>query len=354
MPHTIIIDLLGPEITPEEQELLQHPNVAGIILFTRNVTDRAQLCRLTHQIHEIRSDILIMTDHEGGEVQRFRRMGFTPLMSAGRHGRNYDKNPQFALEIAYDEGRKMAEDLIACGVDLSLAPVLDLYHPDSTIIGQLDRAFHKDPEILTQLTSAYIKGMHDAHMPAIGKHFPGHGSCIKDSHRELPVNDKTEQALRATDLKPFIDLMKDNLLDGVMPAHVVYPSIDASHATTYSRRWLHDILRDELQFEGLVMSDCLGMKGADIGDLIERAHKALEGCDVLIAANQERSLIKQLLDAIPHAHSDAHFEAFKQKTARLQTHKRAHSESTESFFSDEKAVKLNTEAFDPLNPTHEV
>lgn len=354
MPHTIIMDIEGFEITSEEHPLILHPNVAGIILFTRNVSDRAQLCRLTQEIHTLRPDILIMTDHEGGEVQRFRRMGFTPLMSAGRHGRNYDKNPQFALEIAYDEGKQMAEDLLACGVDLSLAPVLDLYHSNSTIIGQLDRAFHADPDSVISLAKAYIQGMHEAHMPAIGKHFPGHGSCVKDSHLDLPRNDKDNATLRATDLKPFIELMRENILDGVMPAHVVYPSIDETYATTYSRTWLHDILREELKFDGLVMSDCLGMKGADIGGLIERAHKALEGCDILIAANQKRPILKELLDAIPLSHSNTRFEAFKQKTLRFQTNNNIRAKSSEILFSADQPIKPNTKIVDPLNPTAEV
>jgi beta-N-acetylhexosaminidase len=353
MPHTIIMSLVGPEIKPEESQLIVHPNVAGVILFTRNVTDRIQLRRLTHHIHALNSKVIVMTDHEGGFIQRFLRMGFTPLISGGRHGRNYDKNPKFALEIAHEEGRTMAEELLACGIDLSLAPVLDLHHPDSAIIGQLDRAFHANPDIIIQLTKAYIGGMHDAHMPAVGKHFPGHGSCVIDSHRELPVNNKTEQALRETDLKPFAALMKDNTLDCIMPAHVLYPNVDSLHAATYSRRWLHDILREELKFNGLVMSDCLGMKGADIGNLVTRAEKALLGCDVLIAANQEPAILKQLLEAIPlSSHPDKRFNIFKQKMRRFQPNKIASGESKEFF----QAVPHGLEAdrFDPLNPTQNV
>ncbi len=352
MPHTIIMSLVGPEITSEESELIMHPNVAGVILFTRNVTDRVQLRRLTQQIHALNPEIIVVTDHEGGFIQRFLRMGFTPLISAGRHGRNYDKNPQFALEIAFEEGKTMAEELLACGIDLSLAPVLDLHHPDSTIIGQLDRAFHADPDIIIQLSKAYIRGMHDAHMPAVGKHFPGHGACVTDSHRELPVNNKTELALRETDLKPFIELMKDNKLDCVMPAHVLYPNVDSLHATTYSRRWLQDILREELKFNGLVMSDCLGMKGADIGNLVTRAEKALEGCDVLIAANQEPAVLKQLLEAIPLSHPDERFNTFKQHMQRFQPNRKARGESNEFFKAEPQ--ELEAERFDPLNPTQNV
>jgi len=353
MPHTIIMSLVGLELTPEESALIVHPNIAGVILFTRNATDRIQLCRLTAAIHALNPEIIVMTDHEGGFIQRFLRMGFTPLISAGRHGRNYDLNPDFAANIAYDEGRTMARELLACGIDLSLAPVLDLHHADSSIIGQLDRAFHADPNIVAILAKAYIQGMHDEQMPAVGKHFPGHGTCVKDSHQELPVNDKTEESLKKTDLKPFITLMDDGILDCVMPAHVLYPNIDNTHAATYSHRWLHDILRDELKFNGMVMSDCLGMKGADIGDLITRAEKALQGCDILIAANQEPLTIQKLLEAIPPSHSDTRFNIFKQQMKRFRTQQNTYTKTeSDPFFQVNSQVKKVP--IDPLNPTQTV
>lgn len=209
MAGIVIVDLLGPEITPEEQEILAHPNVAGVILFERNVMqfDRNGLLQLTATIRALRPDIFIMTDHEGGNIQRFRRMGFRPLMSAGSIGRAYTLNQEVGVALAHQEGRQMAQDLLDCGIDVSLAPVLDLGTDQSSIIGGLDRAFHHDPIHVTRLAQSYIEGMHQAHMPAVGKHFPGHGSCESDSHRALPTLDKTREAMNVTDLKPFIDLI---------------------------------------------------------------------------------------------------------------------------------------------------
>ncbi len=320
MEGSLIIDLLGSDISSEEKEILQHPNVSGVILFERNIIpyQRQDLLRLTETIHSIRPDIFIMTDHEGGHVQRFRRMGFRPLMSAGSLGRAYKLHPEVGLALAYQEGQSMAQDLLNCGIDLSLAPVLDLSTNESDIIGGLDRAFHEEPHHIAQLAQSYIEGMHDMHMPSVGKHFPGHGSCKADSHRALPILEKTREKLNQSDLKPFIDLIHQNLLDAVMPAHVLYPEVDAKHATTYSSIWLKTILREELCFDGLVMSDCLGMKGADIGNLTTRAQQALEaGCDLLIVANQSRATLKNLLDSLPTQNKNQRIEKFKSKMARF-------------------------------------
>lgn len=350
MTSTAIIDLTGPEITEEEKKILAHPSVAGVILFERNVVQnhRESLIQLTHALHDIRPDIFIMTDHEGGNVQRFRRMGFRPLMSAGSIGRAYALNPKVGLQLAFQEGQAMAKDLLDAGIDLSLAPVIDLETNRCSIIGGLDRAFHQDPDHIIRLAQSYIEGMHAMHMPAVGKHFPGHGSCEGDSHRTLPVLDKTREALDKTDLKPFIELIHRNILDAVMPAHVVYPAVDADHATTYSPTWLHAILRDELSFQGLVISDCLGMKGADIGTLSARAERALEaGCDLLIVANQPRTALETLLNTFPNqAHRQARVDRFKSKMARFN----GNLTSTQA----KTAQSMIQENFDPQNPTETV
>ncbi len=350
MTKTAIVDLTGPEITAEEKKILEHPCVAGVILFERNVVQyhRESLIHLTQTLHDMRPDMFIMTDHEGGNVQRFRRMGFRPLMSAGSIGRAYALNPEVGLQLAYQEGQAMAKDLLDAGIDLSLAPVIDLETNQCSIIGGLDRAFHQDPEHITRLAQSYIEGMHTMHMPAVGKHFPGHGSCEGDSHRTLPVLDKTREALDKTDLKPFIELIHRNVLDAIMPAHVVYPAIDRDYATTYSSTWLHTILRDELSFKGIVISDCLGMKGADIGTLSERAERALEaGCDLLIVANQPRSTLAALLNTLPnHAHRDTALDRFKSKMARFNGNLISSQVKT--------TPSMTQENFDPQNPTETV
>lgn len=347
MPYSVIMDVLSHALSSEETQMLMHPNVAGVLLFTRNVLHREQLLQLTQSIHSHRPDVMIMIDHEGGNVQRIQRMGFTPLMSAGWHGRIFDQDQNTGLAIAKQAGQIMAQELLACGIDLSLAPILDVHHDDSKIIGQLDRSFHKNPDSIIQLARAYIQGMHQAGMPAVGKHFPGHGSCLGDSHIELPHNHKTAQELRDTDLKPFIELIRDKTLDGVMPAHVVYPAID-HHAAGYSSRWLRDILREELHFDGIVMSDCLGMKGADIGDLNTRAKQALTaGCDLLIVANQTRETLAafiEQLDDSDSSHRVARVTKFKKKIKRPTTPSKHHSSSYET-------LPLH---HDPLNPTQQV
>lgn len=320
MPNTIIIDVLGYTLSDEEITLLKHPEVAGLLLFTRNILNRTQLSQLIQSIRAIRPELILMIDHEGGYVQRIQRHGFTPLPAALNYGEVFDLNPEAGCRYAHQKGYTMAQELLSCGIDLSLAPVLDLHHPDSPIIGQLNRAFHQDPAHVTTLASAFIQGMHDAGMPAVGKHFPGHGSCLGDSHLTVPINNKSIEDLQSTDLKPFTDLIKANLLDGIMPAYVLYPSIDPHHAAGYSAHWLRKLLRDDLHFDGLVISDCLGMKGADIGDLPSRAQQALEaGCDLLIVANQTRHDLFHCLEHLPKNKDSLREARFKTFRSKIQT-----------------------------------
>ena len=295
----VIIDLLSTNISDAERNLLKHPNTAGVILFTRNYQNRNQLTQLTQAIDEINPDLILFADHEGGHVQRFQRDGFTSLPAAHVYGVTYDINPEAGLKLAETYGEIMARELRECGIHVGLAPVLDI-NASNPIIGKLDRAFHANPGILTQLTSAFIRGMHQAGMPSVGKHFPGHGFCKTDSHIAAPTDFRSLEALEACDLVPFTELIKSELLDAVMPAHVTYPEVDPHHAAGYSSKWLLDILRENMQFQGIIISDCLGMTGADIGTLLERGVRALDaGCNLLIAANQERSDLKNFLDALP-------------------------------------------------------
>jgi beta-N-acetylhexosaminidase len=356
MQPTLIIDLENDTISSSERDLLMHPGVAGVILFDRNLTVRANIIQLTQAIHDLRPDLIVMIDHEGGFIQRIRRNGFRALMSARAHGEVYSLNAGVGLQMARDYGAIMARDLLECGIDLSLAPALDLDNRDSKVIGQLDRAFHATPEGVIALTSAYIDGMREMGMPSVGKHFPGHGSCVGDSHRELPCNEKSYDELKQSDLKPFIHAIKNHRVDALMPAHVTYPTIDPINPAGYSTRWLQGILRQELQFDGLIISDCLGMKGADIGDLATRADKALEaGCNLLIAANQTRAVVNDLLNhlsshATPSADSP-YLDKFKAKMIRFS--------ANHDFYSSQSATIIpipppSDNSIDPLNPTHEI
>jgi beta-N-acetylhexosaminidase len=288
----LMIDLQGTSITAEERELLRHPLVGGVILFTRNYVDPAQLTELVAGIHAERSPPLIVAvDHEGGRVQRF-RVGFSRLPPARQIGHAFDLNPKEGLELARRMGWLMAAELRAHGVDSSFAPCVDLDFGVSEIIG--DRAFHKRAEVVGQLAVAYMHGMRDAGMAATAKHFPAHGAVIADSHLTLPV-DRRELVDMADDLAPYRRLIA-NGLPAVMVAHVLFPALDAAPASL-SSRWIRDVLRGELRFQGVVFADDLSMGGAAAayGDIVTRAQQALAaGCDMLPVCNNRASVIALL------------------------------------------------------------
>jgi beta-N-acetylhexosaminidase len=274
----------GFALDASDRERLLHPLVGGVVLFAANYGDRAQLARLCGEIHALREPCLtISVDHEGGRVQRFRE-GFTALPPMRRIGELWESRPDEARRLAWACGLTMAIELRCAGVDLSLAPVLDVDHGASSIIG--DRAFHRDPEVIAVLAGALIEGLREGGMGAIGKHYPGHGFIAADSHLELPVDDRGLEALEGCDLVPFQRLAAR--LSGVMPAHVLYPRVDSTPAG-FSTVWIRDILRGRLKFQGLVFSDDLGMAGAaGAGGLAERARAAFSaGCDLVLACTPQ-------------------------------------------------------------------
>jgi beta-N-acetylhexosaminidase len=295
MPNFLMIDLQGKKILDEEKVVLQHANVGAILLFTRNYANPEQLKTLVNEVRAIRPDIFIAVDHEGGKVQRFQGDGFTRLPAAHLYGETYDQDNHKGIKLAEENAEIMARELLACGVDMSLAPVVDI-HGDSEVIGKFGRAFHEKPEVVIELAAAFIRGMHKAGMPATGKHFPGHGSVHADSHTSTPFFRESAATLRDRDLKPFAELIERNTLDAIMPAHVTYTHFDAENPAGFSEIWLQKILRSELNFKGLVISDCLSMTGADIGDMSTRVNKALTaGCDMVIICNQSRELLLQIV-----------------------------------------------------------
>lgn len=287
---TLMLDLAGTWLTPEDRQLLRQPEVGGMILFARNTESPAQVRELVRSIRALRPDMLIAIDQEGGRVQRLRR-DVLRLPALGRiAGCAAAQQEQLAAAAAW----LMATEMLACGIDISFAPVLDLDYGRSQVIG--DRSLGGDPQQVSRLGKAYIQGLQQAGMAATGKHFPGHGWAEADSHFDLPVDERSEAAIRESDLQPFAALAP--LLDGIMPAHVVYPAVDSLPAG-FSRRWLQDILRAELGFRGVIFSDDLTMAGAHaVGGMAERVDAALaSGCDMLLVCNDRAAAEQALVHA---------------------------------------------------------
>ena len=279
----VFLDVAGVELDAGERERLAHPLTGGVILFARNFHSSAQLSALTAAIRAVRTPhLLIAVDHEGGRVQRFRQE-FTPIPAMRTLGEQWDRDVAAAAREAARLGWTIASELRAHGIDFSFTPVLDIDHGSSTVIG--DRAFHRNPNAVAHLGCALHAGLRAGGMPAVGKHFPGHGHVAADSHVELPVDDRSLAALLAADLVPFSALVKAGL-EAIMPAHVIYSAIDPLPAG-YSRFWLSEMLRTRLGFDGMVFSDDLGMAGAQgAGDMIARADAACAaGCDMVLVCN---------------------------------------------------------------------
>jgi len=309
---TLLIDLKDQTLHQEEVERLEHPLVAGLILFTRNFYDREQIQALIKDIRRrVKKPLLITVDQEGGRVQRFRE-GFTKLPAIQAFAALI-REPARQLAMAKEAGWQMAAEMTALDIDLSFAPVLDLGH-QCKAIG--DRSFCDDAESAVPLATAFIDGMHAAGMASTGKHFPGHGQVLADSHLETPFDDRPSAVIFERDIQPFQQLIAQNKLDAVMPAHVIYTDCDDQPASG-SKYWLQDILRQKLGFKGAVFSDDLGMKGAGfMGDFVARSEKALNaGCDLLLLCNEPDGVV-QVLDKLKLNESRPHFEARQQ---RLQT-----------------------------------
>ena len=279
----LMVDLEGTSISEKEKKLLLKPEVGGVILFTRNFESVAQITALAKAIHDLRIPrLLIAVDHEGGRVQRFHE-GFSRIPAAATYARIAKGDIEKSRQLAEKSGWLMAVELRACGIDFSFAPVLDLAHGLSGVIG--DRAFHSKPATVATLAYAFMHGMNRAGMQAVGKHFPGHGGVVEDSHIAMPVDHRELEELLHSDIIPF-QYMIENRLAAIMPAHVVYDKVDARPAG-YSSFWIGNILRQRLGFQGVIFSDDLSMEAACVvGGYGERAEAALTaGCDMALVCN---------------------------------------------------------------------
>lgn len=289
----ILTDIESSTITPEDKEVIEHPAIFGILLFAKNYENPEQLRALTRQLHEIKPNLVISVDQEGGRVQRFRE-GFSDLKSMSEWGKLYNTQPEVALKGLQEQTKTMVTELQRYGVQVSLAPVLDVDYQKSEVIGE--RSFHQDPEIVSVLAQCVVETMHNCNMPVIGKHFPGHGWVVADSHLDLPIDDRPWEVIWNQDMLPYRKLL--NSLDSIMPAHIIYTDVD-DKPVGFSRKWIQEILREKMNYQGLIVTDDLSMAGAaGIGDYPDRANLALEaGCDILTLCNNREGLL-QVIDNI--------------------------------------------------------
>jgi beta-N-acetylhexosaminidase len=316
----LIIDIAGQTLSKIDKRRLQHPLTGGIILFARNWENRAQLTALCRDIKKVRQDLLICVDHEGGRVQRFKTDGFTHLPPMRALGELWLKDAMAATNAATACGYVLGAELRACGVDFSFTPVLDLDFGESSVIG--DRAFARDPRVVGLLAKSLMHGLLQSGMANCGKHFPGHGFVKADSHTDIPVDKRSLKAILADDAAPYEWL--NTTLTSVMPAHVIYPKVDARPAG-FSEKWLTYILRGQLGFGGAIFSDDLSMAGARLIDgkevsYTEAAITALNaGCDMVLLCNQSidgGEAVDELLDGMTQAQLRQQWEALEASEGR--------------------------------------
>lgn len=353
----IMADVAGTTLTEADKVFLANDTIGGVILFARNVESPEQVRTLTDQMRQISPTLIIAADQEGGRVARF-RTGFSPLPAMGKLGKLYDDDPAKACQLAYDTGYLMACEVLAVGVDFSFAPVLDI-DGVSLVIG--DRAFHADPDVIVKLSTRFMQGMKDAGMATTGKHFPGHGSIAPDSHVADAIDEREFDEIWQFDTQTFIKTLDQ--LDALMPAHVIFNKVDDKPAG-FSSVWLQDIIRDRLNYDGVLFSDDLNMKAAHIaGGVDMRVRAAIEaGCDMALVCNDRQGALIAIETAkTMHTNPHNRFVRMKGKipawlgsldaTCEQFAHwKIAKQRVQTAFFADENCETAN----DPTNYTQKI
>jgi len=286
----VMLDVEGLTINNDDREVIRNPLVGGLIFFGRNYKSRGQFAALVSSIRELRPDLILAVDQEGGRVQRFKNE-FTRLPPMQSFLQSFRSDPRNCLEQVKDVGWLMASEVLSTGVDISFAPVLDVDCDYCSVIA--DRSFSSTTDEVIALAGAFIDGMHDAGMATTGKHFPGHGSVVGDSHLELPVDEREFAEIKSRDMKPFQAL--SSKLDALMPAHIIFPKVDSS-PVGFSSHWLQDVLRGDLGFKGVIFSDDLSMAGAEFaGNFSQRAEQAMSaGCDMVLVCNNRKAAVEIL------------------------------------------------------------
>lgn len=295
----LMLDLHTTELSSEEQLLLLNPLVGGVIYFSRNFESIDQIKQLTSEVRAVRPELLIAVDQEGGRVQRFRE-GFTPIPAMQSFLKAYRHDSDNTLKLVKNTGWLMAIEILSLGIDFSFAPVLDTDDCFCSVIA--DRAFSPIPSEVTALAGAWIDGMKEAGMAVTGKHFPGHGKVALDSHLDMPIDERPLSEIETSDMIPFVDLA--HKLDAIMPAHILFPQIDKHFTVGFSHQWLQIMLREKLQFDGVIFSDDLSMEGAAaVGGYVSRAKQALSaGCDMILLCNHREGVL-EVIDELSYQNS---------------------------------------------------
>ena len=283
----VMLDIAGTDLSDEDTNLISNKHVGGLILFSRNFESYEQLKSLIKQVKSIKHNILIAVDQEGGRVQRFDG-DFTSIPSMNKIASFARKNKDY--KIFKEVGWLISSELLSAGVDINFTPVLDIDDNNQSIIG--DRSFSEDIDEIVKCSSYLIDGMHEAGMKSTGKHFPGHGSVYEDSHLELPVDQKKLKYLLEHEILPYIALK--NKLDAVMCAHILFQNVD-SEIPSFSNKWIKNILKKRLGYQGIVFSDDLSMAGAGKDNSIAKYLKSIDaGCDMAIICNDREGVIEIL------------------------------------------------------------